>query len=132
MDEYGVTKDDVVEILNGVVLGGGKSQFDQIPAKVKSAFTREYNKGNHTASNVFADSSTMFRKVVKGKRGKSKEEEKKGTPTQTESSNMMDVDENEDALFAYSYVCSMCISLIDLSNTLSNYKNYDKNLSMRV
>ena len=105
MDEYGVTKEDVVEVLNGVVLGGGKSRFDQIESKKKAAFTREYNKRSHSAVNVFADSNTMFRKVVKGKRGKGKETEKNNTPTQTESRGMFDEDEDEDAILSYLCVC---------------------------
>ena len=109
MDEYGVTKEDVVEVLNGVVLGGGKSRFDQIESKKKAAFTREYNKRSHSAVNVFADSNAMFRKVVKGKKGKGKETTKNNTPTQTESMGVFDEDEDEDededVILSYSCVC---------------------------
>ena len=114
MDEYGVTKEDVVEVLNGVVLGGGKSRFDRIESKKKAEFTREYNKRSHSAVNIFADSNTMFRKVVKGKKGKGKEKEtgKNSTPTQTESMSMFDADENEDVILSYLSV---------FSNVLINY-----------
>ena len=67
MDEYGVTRDDVVDVLNGITLGGNKSLFDQIPGKTKSSFTRLYNGRTHMTANVFADDDSMFRKVMKGR-----------------------------------------------------------------
>ena len=100
MDEYGVTRDDVVDVLNGITLGGNKSLFDQIPGKTKSSFTRLYNGRTHMTANVFADHDSMFRKVMKGKRGKEKAEKKESQPL-TESLPLDDVDDNEEALLAY-------------------------------
>ena len=70
MDEYCVTRTDLVEVLNAMVLGEGKYRFDKVPSKTKSAFTRAYNSQTHVVSNVFADDASMFRKVTKGKKEK--------------------------------------------------------------
>jgi hypothetical protein len=43
LDELGLTRDDLMEAIGDVVLGG-----IEIPTKVKTAFTREYNK-THTS-----------------------------------------------------------------------------------
>ena len=104
MDEYGLTKDDLVDVLNGTQLGGGKTRFEQIPGKTKGSFTRIYNGKNHASSNVFADGDTMVRQITKGRKGKEKMERKE-TLTATESLSIVDVGENESALLAYSFVC---------------------------
>ena len=106
MDEYGVTREDLVDVLNGFQLGGGKTRFEQIPGKTKSSFTRMYNGRNHAGSNVFADSDSMVRRIVKGRKSKEKEE-KKETLTATETLSLVDVRENEAALLAYLFVCCL-------------------------
>lgn len=78
MDEYCVTRTDLVDVLNAMVLGEGKYRFDKVPSKTKSAFTRAYNSQTHVVSNVFADDASMFRKVTKGKK------EKKNAPVKDE------------------------------------------------
>ena len=106
MDEYGITRDDLVDVLNGTQLGGGKTRFDQIRGKTKSSFTRIYNGQNHATSNVFADGDNMVRRITKGRKGKEKVE-KKETLTATESLSIVDVGENESALLAYLFVCCL-------------------------
>ena len=106
MDEYGITRDDLVDVLNGTQLGQGKTRFEQISGKTRSSFTRIYNGQNHGTSNVFADSDNMVRRITKGRKGKEKLERKE-TLTATESLSIVDVHENESAILAYSNVCCL-------------------------
>ena len=106
MDEYGITRDDLVDVLNGTQLGQGKTRFEQIPGKTRSSFTRIYNGQNHGTSNVFADSDNMVRRITKGRKRKEKLEGKE-TLTATESLSIVDVHENESAILAYSNVCCL-------------------------
>ena len=97
MDSYCVSRSDLVEVLNGVKVGDAKSRFDLLPAKVKSAFTRAYNSQTHGGVNVFADDSSMFKRVTKGKKGK-----REATKEIVEEE---DEEESEDAFLEY---CSVC------------------------
>ena len=46
LDEYSLTREDLVEGLNYALLGEEKSVFDTVESKVKSALTRKYGKLN--------------------------------------------------------------------------------------
>lgn len=47
MDNYGLSRDDVVEKLDVLVLGKKDYSFDDLDSKQKTAFTKQYNKGVH-------------------------------------------------------------------------------------
>ena len=47
MDAYGLSRDDVVEKLDVLVLGKKQFSFDDLDSKQKTAFTRQYNAGVH-------------------------------------------------------------------------------------
>lgn len=42
IDEYHLTKDDFILTLNGISLPTDTENFDKVPSKVKSGFTRKY------------------------------------------------------------------------------------------
>ena len=113
MDEYSITKEDYVDILNGIKLGEGKSRYEQIPTKTKSALTRMYNNTSHTTTNVFADETSMFRKVTKGKKGKKTEAKVEKSASVVEES-----ESEEDVMFEYSRVCFQSVFII--SQTCQN------------
>ncbi len=47
MDAYGLSRDDIVDKLDVLVLGKKKFSFDDLDAKQKTAFTKQYNAGVH-------------------------------------------------------------------------------------
>jgi len=47
MDNYGLSRDDVVEKLDVLVLGKKNFSFDDLDSKQKTAFTKQYNAGVH-------------------------------------------------------------------------------------
>jgi len=47
MDAYGLSREDIVEKLNNLVLGKKEFSFDDLDAKQKTAFTKQYNAGVH-------------------------------------------------------------------------------------
>ena len=47
MDTYGLSRDDVVEKLDVLVLGKKGFSFDDLDSKQKTAFTKQYNSGVH-------------------------------------------------------------------------------------
>ena len=47
MDEYGLSRDDIVEKLDVLVLGKKDFSFDDLDSKQKTAFTKQYNAGVH-------------------------------------------------------------------------------------
>ena len=55
MDEYGLDRDDLFENLDEFVLEQKAKKFADLDSKVKSAFTREYNKGFHKSQALVAE-----------------------------------------------------------------------------
>ena len=98
LDEYAITKEDYVDILNGIKLGNAKSRFEVIPTKTKSSFTRMYNNSNHLITNVYADDSAMFKKVTKGKKGKKESKQ----PVNKEK-EFEDMTSDSDSEIGYNY-----------------------------
>jgi len=49
MDDYGLSRDDVVEKLDVLVLGKKEYSFDDLDSKQKTAFTKQYNAGVHNS-----------------------------------------------------------------------------------
>mmetsp|Transcript_2927 Transcript_2927/g.5901 ORF Transcript_2927/g.5901 Transcript_2927/m.5901 type:complete len:1033 (-) Transcript_2927:1558-4656(-) len=47
MDDYGLSRDDVADKLDVLVLGKKDFSFDDLDSKAKAAFTRQYNSGVH-------------------------------------------------------------------------------------
>jgi replication factor C subunit 1 len=47
MDDYGLSRDDIVEKLDALVLGKKDFSFDDLDSKQKTAFTKQYNAGVH-------------------------------------------------------------------------------------
>lgn len=68
LDEYGITRDDFVVVMSGIV-EQQKGEWSSL-SKEKSALTRMYNKTVHRSANQYADDDSLFHRVVKGKRGK--------------------------------------------------------------
>lgn len=93
MDEYGITKEDLVEGLNGYSLGEGKSPYDSIPGKVKSSLTTKYANRVHMQANQFAKDEDLF-SAKKSKRRKKEAPSKK----EVEEEETDDVSDDE-ALF---------------------------------
>lgn len=89
-----------MDILNGIKLGEGKSRFELVPSKTKSAFTRMYNNTNHFTTNVFAEEESMFKRITKGKKGKKESKPTKSTSVIEESES-----EEDSVLYDYSNVC---------------------------
>lgn len=80
LDEYGLTRDDLVEGLNYIPLGEGKSLFDSVPTKVKTALTRKYSKKNHLTSNIYSkEEELVLRTQSKQSKKRGGEEVKKGS-----------------------------------------------------
>jgi replication factor C subunit 1 len=56
MDEYGLSREDVMEKLDEFKMGGGKEpSFADLDSKQKAAFTREYNQGSHKSQALVAE-----------------------------------------------------------------------------
>lgn len=89
MDEYGMTKDDLVDALNCYTFGGEKSEYDLIPGKVKSALTTRYGNRVHLQANQFAKDEELYM-ATKGKRRKKNEKEE----SITEEENVESSDDN--------------------------------------
>lgn len=68
LDEYGITRDDFVVVMSGIV-EQQKGEWSSL-SKEKSALTRMYNKTVHRSANQYADDDSLFHRVVKTKRGK--------------------------------------------------------------
>ena len=49
MDDYGLSRDDVLEKLDEFNLSKDEKSFADLDSKQKAAFTREYNQGSHTS-----------------------------------------------------------------------------------
>jgi len=47
MDDYGLSRDDIVEKLDALVLGKKNFSFDDLDSKQRTAFTKQYNAGVH-------------------------------------------------------------------------------------
>ena len=54
LDGYSLTRDDLVECLNGAPFQDKKSRFEAIPSKTRASFTRKYNSTIHQQTNIFA------------------------------------------------------------------------------
>lgn len=80
LDEYGLTRDDLVEGLNYIPLGEGKSLFDTVPTKVKTALTRKYSKKNHLSSNIYSkEEELVLRTQSRQSKKREGEEVKRGS-----------------------------------------------------
>ena len=86
MDEYGMTKDDLVDALNCYSFGDEKSAYDLIPGKVKSALTTRYANRVHLQANQFAKDEELY-STTRGKRRKKIEREAPSEEESEESSN---------------------------------------------
>ena len=74
LDGYSLTRDDLVECLNGAPFQDQKSRFELIPSKTRASFTRKYNSTIHQQANIFAKGDDLVsQKQRKGKRKKSDE-----------------------------------------------------------
>ena len=74
LDDYSLTRDDLVECLNGAPFQDQKSRFELIPSKTRASFTRKYNSTIHQQANIFAKGDDLVsQKQRKGKRKKSDE-----------------------------------------------------------
>ena len=69
MDEYGLSREDVIEKLDEFRMGKGES-FAEMDSKQKAALTREYNQGSHKSQALVAEQGG----ASKPKRGGGKKE----------------------------------------------------------
>ena len=107
LDEYSLTRDDLVECLNGAPFQGQKSRFEAIPSKTRASFTRKYNSTIHQQANIFAKGDDLVsQKQRRGKKRKSDEvqgreeaQTKKGrSTTQSKSKKKAEVEAEEDGM----------------------------------
>ena len=101
LDEYGLTKDDLVEGLNYCSFNQEKSLYDQVPTKIKTALTRTYAKENHPTTNFFLSDEELYsqRKSRKRKGEEVTKEKKKGKAKkieEEEEEEEMEENENDD------------------------------------
>ena len=68
MDEYGLSRDDIVEKLDCLVLGKKELSFDDLDSKQKAAFTRQYNSGVHKSQALVREQGGGGIKKKKGKK----------------------------------------------------------------
>ena len=130
LDEYGITRDDFVVVMSGIV-EQQKGEWSSL-SKEKSALTRMYNKTVHRSANQYADDDSLFHRVVKTKRGKgsqsrsqsqslsrsqsqslsrsqslSQSQSQSQSLTQSDLNPMDDFSDEEDFELPFSPVCSL-------------------------
>ena len=103
LDEYCLTRDDLVEGLNYAVLGGNNSAFDMVESKVKASFTRNYSKVNHKSTNMYAKEEDLF-SMKKSKKREKSEKQEEGKKAKIEESEEMS-SEDDERYFVYLCVC---------------------------
>lgn len=97
-----MTREDLVDCLNGYPWEGTKSRFEEIDSKVRSSFTRKYNNHQHPLANVFASEDMLMsqgkRRSVK--RGLSKNQTSASKRLSVQQTVEEDTSEEDDeALF---------------------------------
>jgi replication factor C subunit 1 len=55
MDEYGLSREDIMEKLDEFQMGKVEGSFADLDSKQKAAFTREYNQGSHKSQALVAE-----------------------------------------------------------------------------
>ena len=101
IDEYHLTKDDFILTLNGISLPTDTENFDKVPSKVKSGFTRKYNSMSHINSNMFENDADMFTRVTRGKKGAKGKSKEKSKPTLEDDDSFIDDNEDDDEVYYY-------------------------------
>lgn len=99
LDDYGMSKDDLMETLGNEVrfgerLAPGFPEYASlIESKVKAALTREYNKRPHKAQSLVAISAGTVASMKGGKRGGSR-----GLSSMADAAEGAEVEEEEDEI----------------------------------
>ena len=107
LDEYGITRDDFVSVMGGLL--DQKGEWNGL-SKAKSNLTRMYNKTAHHGANQFADDNSLFKKVDKtSKRQKSHSLSQTQSQTQTQTLSYPDFSGDENAFLE---ICSLCFILL--------------------
>lgn len=70
MDEYGLSREDVMEKLDQFVIGKADSSFSELDSKYKAAFTRLYNQGSHKSQALVKEEYGTSKPKKKGSREK--------------------------------------------------------------
>ncbi len=103
MDEYGLTREDLIDCLNGYPWEGTKSRFEEVDSKVRSSFTRKYNNREHLLANTFASGDSLVsqgkRRSVKRGGGKGENSRSKRGVSQQTMEEETSEEDDEDALF---------------------------------
>lgn len=131
LDEYSLTKEDLVEGLNYAHMGEDKSLYDLVPTKTKSALTRKYSQKNHTSSNIYCKEEELFSRKQSTKRKSSKigKNEKKVKKEEEEESSSTD---NEEGFFVYYVVCFKILCNEGQCFKLGDYYIMKRNLISRL
>ena len=107
LDGYSLTRDDLVECLNGAPFQDQKSRFEAIPSKTRASFTRKYNSTIHQQTNIFAKGDDLVsQKQRRGKKQKSNEVQrqeeaqakKRRSITQSKSKKKVEAEAEEDEM----------------------------------
>ena len=86
LDEYSLTRDDLVDCLNGAPFQDQKSRFEAVPSKTRASFTRKYNSTIHQQANIFAKGDDLItQKQRRGKKKKSNETQSKKEQSASQS-----------------------------------------------
>ena len=99
MDEYGLTREDLIDCLNGYPWEGTKSRFEEVDSKVRSSFTRKYNNREHLLANTFASGDSLVsqgkrRSVKRGGKGENSRS-KRGVSQQTMEEETSEEDDED-------------------------------------
>ena len=101
--EYGLTREDLIDCLNGYPWEGTKSRFEEVDSKVRSSFTRKYNNREHLLANTFASGDSLVsqgkRRSVKRGGGKGENSRSKRGVSQQTMEKETSEEDDEDALF---------------------------------
>ena len=97
-----MTREDLIDCLNGYPWEGTKSGFEEVDSKVRSSFTRKYNNREHLLANAFASGDSLVsqgkrRSIKRGAEKGGSSVSKRGVSQQTIEEETSE--ENDDALF---------------------------------
>ncbi|VEU33706.1 unnamed protein product [Pseudo-nitzschia multistriata] len=90
MDDYGLSRDDVVDKLNVLILGKKDFSFEDLDSKAKAAFTRQYNAGSHR-------SQALIREQGGGAGGGAKKKRKRAPITDEDEEAIGDSGDDQDS-----------------------------------
>ncbi|GBG31639.1 Replication factor C subunit 1 [Hondaea fermentalgiana] len=100
MQSYGLSRDDVFETMQEVRLENADPKLFEIPTKVKSAFTRKFNKLGHLSQALVHEQGIVGLKPTKRKKQKSLDASQNEGGSQGSADDDDDDDEDDDDMDA--------------------------------